>query len=468
MGWEKEKADRIMLNEAIQYFTENKGFTRLMRGMMAKYRSLGHWGGSVKLTGLKEEEREALGAFFRKDFSRQKSATIYLEDFAKALEQTRFGEIPPLALLEGIAGEPLQGKKEEIAQKEKAKEEFFARFTSSFPHEYCQIWLQAIKEKERGTRPVHMAYDREPNTLKVQLGYILKALCRLPRPRVERLSVFARQITKDPHGFDQNNETGRLLIHALRYLRDYYTKIGQESLTTHETQETEKSQDTQGSQISQGSQASQGPQSILTGAEELSELYYSFGLLRDDLWNFVTCTGLIAYSGSEGVDTHFSRGEDESEYKSEPVSRGEAIPYLASAYTERVTLNLPLREIVKLGKVIPGDPKLDRVYVVENSGVFSALIDHFEDYCEKAHKETLEMIQVEASERPPNPPLICTHGQFKLASLLLLDKLAASGIKIFYSGDFDPEGILMLDRLKQRYSELLIPWHYSLKDYRTC
>ena len=65
----------------------------------------------------------------------------------------------------------------------------------------------------------------------------------------------------------------------------------------------------------------------------------------------------------------------------------------------------------------------------------------------------------------PNPPLVCTHGQFKLASLLLLDKLAASGTLIYYSGDFDPEGLSMAERLLLRYPGQAKPWHYTLEDY---
>ncbi|WP_075366665.1 DUF2399 domain-containing protein [Desulfosporosinus metallidurans] len=69
-------------------------------------------------------------------------------------------------------------------------------------------------------------------------------------------------------------------------------------------------------------------------------------------------------------------------------------------------------------------------------------------------------------EMTPNPPLICTHGQFKLASLLLLDKLAASGTLIYYSGDFDPEGLSMAERLLLRYPGQAKAWHYTLEDYQ--
>jgi len=35
---------------------------------------------------------------------------------------------------------------------------------------------------------------------------------------IERLPIFARLITKDPHGFDPDNDTGRFLLQALKIL----------------------------------------------------------------------------------------------------------------------------------------------------------------------------------------------------------------------------------------------------------
>lgn len=429
--------------EAIQYFSQ-KGFSRLLDGMVEKYRSLGHWGGSVKLTGLKDEEREALGSFFRRDFSRQKSVTLSLEQFAKALEQTRFSEIPPLDLLEAIKGEPILSKSEEYTQKEEAKRDYFQRLLGLYPKKYCQVWLKAILEKQPGTRTVHLTYERDPESLKVQMEHLLKALQVLQKREanqegIERLPFFARRITKDPHGFDPTSETGRLLLHALRFLKRHLLLQNEEDPLLFSEE--------------------------LSEAEVLTQLYYSFGLLRDDLWNFVTCTGIIASAQSlKGSSTAIAPDEkgaqevEEAEIGKEEIAPEQSrMGYLERAYQERVTLNLPLREIVKFGSVSPGNPSMDRVYVVENSGVFSALLDLFEEYYrEKVLEDFL------------NPPLICTHGQFKLSSLLLFDKLAANGTKIYYSGDFDPEGLQMLERLKQRYPDLLVPWHYGLEDYHAC
>jgi uncharacterized protein (TIGR02679 family) len=119
------------------------------------------------------------------------------------------------------------------------------------------------------------------------------------------------------------------------------------------------------------------------------------------------------------------------------------------AYRQQVTLNLPLREVVRIDKAYTNGKV---VYVVENSGVYSALLDLCRDFCEEQGLKDII----------PNPPLVCTHGQFKLASLLLLDKLAASGTQIYYSGHFDPEGLSMAERLLLRYPGQAKAWHYTL------
>lgn len=436
------------LENAKVYFTTTQGFARLLKAMAQKYQSLGRWGGSVTLTSLQDEEREALAVFFRTDFSRQKSVTISLERFAKALEWTKFSGVSPVRLLEELQGESLLSNAQRLAQKEQAKAEFFQELAAQYSQPYCQCWLGAIMAKKPAVRSVHTAYDLRPELLRTQMDYVLKALAdinRHPQNKIERLPVFARRITQDPHRFDPNSDTGRLLLQAFRVIDSERPQLDQMTRT-------------------------------LTGSEELTELYYSFGLLRDDLWNFVTCTGITATA----VD-----------------DQDKLLGYLTEAYRQNVTLNLPLREVVRIGSVYSGLPskedghpkddikdninvinnmgdisyisdinyindtaertvkEVKRVFVVENSGVFSALLDHYRDYCE-----------AKGFEEQPNPPLLCTHGQFKLASLLLLDKLAAGGTLIYYSGDFDPEGLLMAEQLLQRHPNQVKPWHFTLADYR--
>jgi uncharacterized protein (TIGR02679 family) len=84
------------------------------------------------------------------------------------------------------------------------------------------------------------------------------------------------------------------------------------------------------------------------------------------------------------------------------------------------------------------------VWVVENSGVCSALLDEV-----------------------ANASIACTHGQFKVASWLFFEKLVLSGCMIHYSGDIDPEGLVMAERLKKRYPEQVIIWRMDSASYLT-
>lgn len=47
--------------------------------------------------------------------------------------------------------------------------------------------------------------------------------------------------------------------------------------------------------------------------------------------------------------------------------------------------------------------------------------------------------------------LVALAGPLRLACLMLLDGLVKGGAVIYYSGDFDPEGLQMAQKLIQRY-----------------
>lgn len=425
-------ASRVLLEEAVDYFRSEKGFSRLLTMMIQKYQRLGRWGGTVTLAALTEDEQEALSNFFRQDYYWQRSLQVSLESFAVALVQTRFGAIPVLELMEGINGAPLRTQAQMAEEKETAKREFWTAFQAQYPAPFCQSWLKAIQGKEVGTRGVHLAYDRNPAQLRERMGYVLEALAELCRrteeePGYERLSLFASRITKDPHGFDQDTEQGRLLISALEVLRGK----GEISLEiAGVTPEDEKC--TTNEDIT-------CEDDYTIRVNKVNELYYEFGLLRDDILNFVTCTGLIALDAEE-----------------------RPLPVWLAAYEQPAVLNVPLREVVKSRKVVPGNG-LDggKVFVVENSGVFSALVDRLE----QDGRQTSVPGSLALTNRPYSA-LVCTHGQFKLATLVLLDRLAENGCQIYYSGDFDPEGVLMLKRLMLRYPGRVTPWRFSVEDYR--
>lgn len=232
---------------------------------------------------------------------------------------------------------------------------------------------------ERRTADTHWINRMvETDGFDVSCERLAQAMERLPLD-YERLPVFGQRILGNPHAFDRTNELGRLLIHAL------HVKRGQGGPPPSDT-------------------------------ERVNELLLEFKLLRDDIANFVTCANMTA----------------EREGTEHPMWHG-------AAWMHSV-LNVPMRELLNVDRVRPS--RGYTVWIVENSGVFSSLLDDV-----------------------PDAPLVCTHGQFKLAAYRLLDMLVASGCQLKYAGDFDPEGLQMAARLKERYGDKLDYWCMDLESY---
>jgi uncharacterized protein (TIGR02679 family) len=61
--------------------------------------------------------------------------------------------------------------------------------------------------------------------------------------------------------------------------------------------------------------------------------------------------------------------------------------------------------------------------------------------------------------------VICTENGFNAAAVCLLDKLASSGAKIYYSGDMDYHGLALADKLYLHYDKHFVPWRYGKDDY---
>jgi len=154
-------------------------------------------------------------------------------------------------------------------------------------------------------------------------------------------------------------------------------------------------------------------------AEAQMELLYQAGLIYDEVSNYTICRGIRAFAG----DKSHSGWEGFADC-SEP-------------------LHVSLWNIGMIDRVSCVN---SRVFVFENPTVFSEIAGILE-------------------ERPGS--LICSAGNVKVATLLLLDKIVQGGSEIYYSGDFDPEGLIIADKLKKRYGEKLILWHFNREAYQT-
>lgn len=89
------------------------------------------------------------------------------------------------------------------------------------------------------------------------------------------------------------------------------------------------------------------------------------------------------------------------------------------------------------------------IYIVENPSVFAVL-------CGKKNVNNT------------GTAYMCMNGQPRLAGLMVLDLLAKSGTKIYYSGDLDPEGILIAQKLSRYYKGEFHYWHMDEEDYEIC
>jgi len=373
------------MNSKIQLFKTEPGFLKLFLLFKEKYRSLGRIGGTVSLKSFNPVEVESIAGFLGQDSDKlgQKGSLSLLE-FEKELAQTGFSEYTLFPLLEEVLGETILTKKEEVEQKQTEEGHFIDSLLQAIPE--SEWWLTWIRKKPSDTRWFWSYYQQDKEDLFEKVTVAFNAFTSLPKEgEFERLPFFAQRTTGNPHYFDHNEAAEKLLLHCM-YVDE----------------------------VQKGNKDAVMPKSM----EELNELLNEYGLLRDDLWNFVTCQGLLAAKGKE---EH---------------------PVWQAAVATKSVLNMPMKELAKVDHIWPAIG--EKVWIVENSSVCSTIMDAL-----------------------PYAPMVCTHGQLRAASWELLDRLVHSKCTLFYSGDIDPEGILIADRLKKRYKDQVILWRMDAEAYET-
>lgn len=141
----------------------------------------------------------------------------------------------------------------------------------------------------------------------------------------------------------------------------------------------------------------------MTPTEKENNLLLRFNLVKDDTLNFVAIQGLIATNGA-----------------------GDEHPLWQAAVDTKTAWQVSLKQILEMATIQPARGKA--VVLVENAGLYSMLSDVY-----------------------PTLPLVCTAGQFTYAVWMLLRKLVASGCTLYYSGDMDVMGLVMAQRLRDRF-----------------
>ena len=160
-----------------------------------------------------------------------------------------------------------------------------------------------------------------------------------------------------------------------------------------------------------------GYEDDLSEAENRSKVLFKAGLIKDTLSNDVIAYGIRGRC----VDGSLHQGMEGFLHQKEPVK----LSLLTLANLEETFTNSIDR----------------RVYIVENPAVFSILTSRF-----------------------PEKAFICSYGQIRRAVFMLLDLFDKNTV-FSYAGDFDPEGLLIAERLKKRYGERLAFWKYEPEMY---
>lgn len=362
--------------EAILYFKTKPVMIQCFRVMQQKYASFGELTGTIPKTKLtKVDSKPLLNFLGLMEWKFDKRKSISIKDFIAAYQDSRFEAVPFHEVLEGVLGESLISKKE-LKEQEDMHYQVFLASIYSIDSKFNKYFT-----KERKSAFFSWFLEDEAECL-ASFQIISQALKRLPKSYT-KLPVFAHQITGNPHAFDSHTRVGQLLQYVLWQV--FETEKDSKDEEVFLVEELEKAE------------------SLFSFIEKENEMYAQFYLIKDDIMNFVAINGLRAFNNEKNL------------------------PLWDAACDTQQTWNVPVRQLLDVEQIKPAGYK--KVFLIENSGVFSILLDRF-----------------------PTLPMICTNGQFRYAVWLLLERLGGM-TEIYYSGDFDPEGLLIADRLMTRYSD---------------
>ena len=381
-----------MLEEAIEYFKSNPGYLRLFKGIKNKYISYGEMKGNVVINNPSFQEREALSGLMKKDYSRNKSISINISKVQEKLDNTRFAGVDLKDLINNFFKEEILSKTENKHKYEVELTNFFNEILSEYRDTFVyKFFSEIIESKNNVYYNLKKYYNKDKVSLKEALKSVCKGINNLPKENI-RIPVFASNVINNPHGFDRKNLAGKIFILFLSYINNI---------------------------------------PFPRNSEELSELYYKNHLLIDDVSNMVLCKNILGFV--EKREESYIESIIKRKCKDNSSITYELHKGLEGFFRYNQPVYLTIYNLSNIS-FIKKSEKFEKVLVVENPAVFMEVVEKCED---------------------KNLPLVCTYGQVKLAAIILLDLLVEAGYGLVYSGDIDPEGIQIADKLKQRYGDNL-------------
>ncbi|MGN0335782.1 MAG: TIGR02679 domain-containing protein [Lachnospiraceae bacterium] len=387
--------------ECIEYFREKPVFDRLLRGFRKKYASYGSFAGTVVLQNVTREDIENLEGFFQRNYHGQKSVSVSAERFEKAFRNSKYGKMTPKELLELYFGEEMTGKGEQKREEERRWLRMLEQMLERYAGTPAGRWICGLKSA---------AEERlEEKSLKADMSaYLMKRYResgKNPEEMQKILHLASEVINHFP--YRQGNREYLAMFAAMLtgnpHAFDEGTRDGKLlSLLAQWNVENRKKEI---------------EKSEIFPAMHRQRLYLAVGILKDDISNYAMVSGILAWKKNGEIHMGMDGFGREGDMVQVPLS--------VIAGWERVEC-----------------PE-QTIYIVENPSVYAML-------CGKWRGKRACM---------------CMNGQPRLSSVLMLDLLAEAGVKVYYAGDFDPEGLLIAQKIRQYYGGEFEYWHMSKQVY---
>ena len=369
------------MKESLDLINSNKIYKKIFLEVYSKYKKYGKITGSFTLKAATTEERQILFNFDSKALTEGKAkikCSTVRDLFNRKLKEYSFEE-----LLVKVVGKELKTNKEVKDEEKEQEEKFYDDILKASDDGVGKQWfIEILDKKKYGYNIIVRKYKSEIRNLKElkrKIILIINSLNKLPylNNEYENIAVFSAVNTKDSHFFDSDKFTGRLFIKAISFILN-----------------------------------KDDPKDI----NEINELYYEVGILKDEISNHTTIYGLNAFN------------MDSSEVKA-----------VNSFNLWKEPLQISISNLLKIDYF---EAINNTVFIFENPAVF--------------HK----ILKVNGD----NISLICTSGQLNLSSYIVLNKIR--NLKnIYYAGDFDPEGLMIAYKIKKRYKDKVKFLNYTRESY---
>lgn len=373
--------------EKCALYLRKKDIRRFMLGARKRYESYGRITGTVTVKNATDSEKSDMSGILARMISGP-DIRVSLKEFVSSLQETSFGEVNFLEVMNCYFEEVIQTTKEKAEGKRKADEDFYRSLEAVLKKKnagtYVYDWLnRMIHEKDSGYRiltKIRMENEEEAMRL---FSRIADGINRVMKEETagEEIAVFASAISGNPHFLDRGSDGANLFVSFLCFF--FETEFPKDTVSWY-------------------------------------ELFETAGLIKDEI------AGSIAI-----YNLHLIRNKELDRASEGSYSYQE--PFMLTAGT--------LKHITS----VQADNNC--AYIVENEMVFTSLLKEVKDR---------------------NITLICTSGQLSVTAQLLIHKMAENGIRIYYSGDLDPEGISICERLYEKYLDDIIPWRMDVTSYQAC